>query len=306
MAYDPQNPMQSSGSPYDVVRQRSNQKYDQQKQQGNEALQRRFAAMGALNSGAALKAEQLNNQQVDEAKDMAARDIDLQEQEGANQRNFASQEAEKARQFQGQQNQLQRDMGSRELDLRKYLGELEQSNTAKRLDLELKNSDLEREAMYFNQDMANWEKKHSGGLLGAGGFLGTGIGNGGTFFCTELFKRGLATKKELVSMRKFFMAAIFSRPNQVLFYLKNGPKIVERANNEGFDWSSIKTKAFDEVLTAFKDGKTEEAFDLYWGLVMFMTLRFAQDAWIETNTSVWQKLKAIPGLLFNKYFWINI
>lgn len=184
--YDPNNPTGSAGSPYDVLRSRARQQSDANRGQSLEALQRRYAAMGNLNSGSAIKQEQELNRQSGEDLENQLGNINLQEQEGANQRNFQrsmmNEQLSKQQEFQGKQNELARQFqgtqNEAERSLREKLANLENTARMRQLDLEFQNSDLERQAMYFNQDMQNWQKVHSGGLLGGGGFLGTGFGAG--------------------------------------------------------------------------------------------------------------------------------
>lgn len=192
MPYDPQNPTGSTGSPYDTLRSRAVQQNSVQRNQGLEALQRRYAAMGNLNSGSNI--EQINNLNRQSGEDLQNElgQINLGEQEGANQRNFQremqqggqafqAKQADIQRQFQGEQAGLQR-------GLQEKLANMENATKARQLDLEFQNSDLERQAMLFNQDMAGWQREHSGGLLGGGGFLGTGLG--GSQGITGIFNKG--------------------------------------------------------------------------------------------------------------------
>lgn len=302
MAYDPNNPTGSSGSPYDTLRSRARQQSDVAKNQGLEALQRRYAAMGNLNSGSYIAQQNQLNQKADEDLQNRLGDIGLSEQEGANQRNFQREMTQGAQAFQSKQAELARDFqagqADKEMALKRELSKNELQQTMRKLDLEFQNSELERQAMQANMDMNNWQKQHSGGLLGAGGFLGTGIGSGGgTFFCTEIFKAGFATAGELLRMSRFFVSTIIPRTDAVLFYLKNGPKIVEAANKANLHWGEIKSKAIDVDLVALQSGKVSESHDLYYALTKDMCLKFRPDLWKESTGSIWARVIALPQVL---------
>jgi hypothetical protein len=84
---------------YDTYRQRLQQQGNAQKQEASDAVNRRFAAMGNLNSGAALKQNQLAQQQVQGQVDTQADQLNM---------------AEAQQQFQEGEAQKQRDYGTSE------------------------------------------------------------------------------------------------------------------------------------------------------------------------------------------------
>lgn len=102
---------------YDMMRQRAAQRADASAQQGREALQRRFAAMGGLNSGSAIKAQQLGSEAAARQKEDAIGGIDMAEQQERSRRDevlagrdFQASEAQKQRDFAGEESARARNM----------------------------------------------------------------------------------------------------------------------------------------------------------------------------------------------------
>jgi hypothetical protein len=81
---------------FNTLRQRAQQQGNVQKIQNNEALKRRFASIGNLNSGAAIKAQGIADQESDRSTNQAVQDVDMQEQ----QQKLARTDAENQRLFQ--------------------------------------------------------------------------------------------------------------------------------------------------------------------------------------------------------------
>ena len=188
--------------------QRENVKRDinQNVQQGENALNRRFASLGLSGSGAAISASLQNKQKAAELGQRAMNDISNQE----TQANLASAEAEKGRQFQageaekGRQfaagesrlgrefgageaekgRQFQQGLANQDINLKREFFNTEQGNKLKQLDLAERSFQLEKDAQEFNKRLAEIQSaqntdvmaRNRQGLLGMGGFLGTGLG----------------------------------------------------------------------------------------------------------------------------------
>lgn len=127
---------------YDKIRQQTGQRFQSQGQQQTDALQRKFASLGNLKSGAAIKQEQLIQGDLNEQKEAALGQVDVQEAgevqrrqevqdardfasaETLKGREFASAEALKGREFEGSQAQIGRDFSSAEaLKGREFAGQ---------------------------------------------------------------------------------------------------------------------------------------------------------------------------------------
>lgn len=162
-------PGQGGQDPYDSARNRAAIKSDAQSADNMEAIKRRYAAIGAQGSGAAISAQTMAERNSAQDKAQTQSGIDLAQTQESNEKNFQSDMANNQRAFQGQQAQLGRDIETQKMG---------QQNTqfGEQMTMEQKKLDQEERAMKINASMNEWSQKHSGGVLGGGGFLGTGIG----------------------------------------------------------------------------------------------------------------------------------
>lgn len=158
-------------NPYDMARERAQQRASQTGQKNAGAIARRFAAIGGLNSGAAIKAQQMAHQQADQQREDAVRDVDIAEGQMAQQQAHQSSEAEKARQFQA-------DQAGQDRGFQEKVFSFDKESKLKQLDLAFQQFDLQKDESAFNRRLARYQAGQSGGLFGGGGFLGTGIGAG--------------------------------------------------------------------------------------------------------------------------------
>lgn len=182
MAYDPAKPFEAQtgkgGSPYDAVRQKATKDAGNQEAQGLDAITRRFAAMGNLNSGSYVKAQEELSRQAQERNQDAQGKIDMAEVQGA--LPYAEME-QKESQFGRQLGQQESQFG-RELPLKQ-----------RQLDLEASQQALDAHANDLNYELGQYQSQHSGGLFGGGGFLGIGGGGGGGGFgnAGDIFKNAV-------------------------------------------------------------------------------------------------------------------
>ncbi len=131
---------------YDAMRSRLNTAYVQQQQQGQDAIDRQFAAAGG-GPGNGVQQKQTENLTAGTEK---AKGFDLDAINA--QQGMANIEASK------------NDVG--------VMGQIAGLHTGWDQAAEQANNDA------YNMVMNNYKAKHSGGLLGGGGFLGLGIGGG--------------------------------------------------------------------------------------------------------------------------------
>lgn len=164
MAFDPANPFASKtgggGDPYEYMRQRATQDANNSQAGALDAMTRKMAAQGNLNSGSYIKGiEELNRQAQQQGQDARGK-IDLAETQGA---------------LPYAQMGLQREqMGQQESQFAR-----EMPLKSRQLDLEANQQALDAHANDINQALGEWQNSHSGGLLGGGGFLGLGMGGSG-------------------------------------------------------------------------------------------------------------------------------
>lgn len=147
---------------FDTMRQQTSQALSKQNSTNQDALQRRFAAMGNMNSGAYVKAGQIQDQGNQETTANAMNTIGSQE--AAERTNLQNMENQK--EFQSGETGRQLGMQSQ---VENY--QLPMQGEGQLAGLNQNASDSE-----FNRRQQRYKAGHSGGLLGGGGFLGTGVG----------------------------------------------------------------------------------------------------------------------------------
>lgn len=164
-SYDPGNPYKDkvgNGSPYDYLRNKATQEAGNSQAQAQDAITRRAAAMGNLNSGSYIKAqEELGRQAQDQAQN-ARGQIDVAEVQGAL----------PYRQMEQQQSQFEKQLGQQESQFSR-----EMPLKQRQLDLEERQQNLDAHANDLNYQLGQYQSQHSGGLFGGGGALGLGLGN---------------------------------------------------------------------------------------------------------------------------------
>lgn len=135
----------------------------------NDALARRFAAMGAGNSGAFIKAQQQLMSDAEDKKLQATNEFDNNFRQQEADREFQSGEQAKQREFSAENSNVENEFKDRVYRF---------DSTSKLAALELQSVQAERDAQdqNFNKGMSIDAAKHQGGLFGAGGFLGLGLG----------------------------------------------------------------------------------------------------------------------------------
>lgn len=160
MAFDAANPFGQGGDPYQGLRNKAQQDAGNAQSQNLDAMTRRFAAMGNLNSGAYVQAQQ-----------NAGREASQQAQDQTTAINMGEQQAA----IPYAQMKQQEDQFGRQLGQQKEQFEKELPMKQRQLDLEASQQGLDSAANATNAELAKYQEKHSGGLLGGGGFLGTGL-----------------------------------------------------------------------------------------------------------------------------------
>ena len=159
---------------FDQKRQQQIGSVNAAEQEQQDALQRRFTAMGAANTGAAISAQQKQGEASAAQRRQVENDItgqQMQLNEGDVNRQFQTEEAQKGREFSGREAQLGREfskgMSEQDLAFKKQLYDTEQQNKLKQMDLAERQFALDKDAQAFNQRMAEIAASDQGG----GGFF---------------------------------------------------------------------------------------------------------------------------------------
>jgi hypothetical protein len=143
---------------YDTIRSRAKSDVSQATGEQQDALKRRFAQLGNLSSGAAMKQEQITGQKGAELQQRATEGIDIaQEQEQqaleeqTKQRNFAKSERIGSQAFASVESQLGRNQQDRQFNASQQLAA---SQFAQQMAQAAKAFDLEKTIQEFNMKMA--------------------------------------------------------------------------------------------------------------------------------------------------------
>ncbi len=163
-------------------------------QQGEDALQRRFTAMGSANSGAHVAALQKNRDAASEVARQGAADVNsqaLQFAESDSGRGFQSDEAKIQRDFQG-------GLADKDFAFKERLSGIEQGNKLKEIDLAERQFALDKDTTEFNKRMAEIEAGREApkgpldgitkgiGSIGSIGGLTDGLGSTGKFIANPI------------------------------------------------------------------------------------------------------------------------
>jgi hypothetical protein len=94
-------------------------------------------------------------------------------------------------------------------------------------------------------DLQQWAPIIGGAAQGGGA-----AASGTSAICIELINRGLTTIDEVDKLHWKVLGSMFKRCRALYFYSKNGKELVKAANEQGFDWSKVKSWFIDYPLQA--------------------------------------------------------
>ena len=83
--------------------------------------------------------------------------------------------------------------------------------------------------------------------------------------CSRLKKEGLVSFKESFKMARFFVKFLFAHPALAELYITHAPKLIKKADEDGFDWNdeSLKYNFITNVLNLADSDKWELAYKEY-------------------------------------------
>lgn len=165
---------------YDQQKNQVKQRATAEGQAGNDAMLRRFTAMGGgANSGAFIKQSQIQNEALNKQQEDAVAGIDANQAHEKETQDFAQNQADQQRRFQSGEADKERAHQSGQFDqslgFQKEQATVQNANKKRELDLQASQQELDKATTAFNVDMAKWQQKNSGGFFGSGGFLGLGF-----------------------------------------------------------------------------------------------------------------------------------
>lgn len=165
----PTAPSEVSGplKEFDPIRSRITQRTRAQEQQGVEALKRRFASMGALNTGAAVKQEQILKQQLGQQADQALGDVNVAESQERQRRNELAQQQFFSREQAAIGRNLNRELANADAQFKQKVFSFDAESKIGQVDLAYKNLQLEEQAQKFNTMLSALQAGDKQGILGS-------------------------------------------------------------------------------------------------------------------------------------------
>jgi hypothetical protein len=150
---------------YDYMRGKVTEQANQANQGAQDAIKRRFAAMGGLNSGSFVKQAQLQNESSDQKRMDALQGVNMQEaqtrramdeafKERESQKEFQSQEALQGRKYSAQESAYGRQLQSQEAAKSRNLS-AQQAQLQRNMSKEMFNADQEFKNAVFKADSAS-------------------------------------------------------------------------------------------------------------------------------------------------------
>ena len=154
---------------YDALRARTESRIRGGQQEAGDAMARRFASIGSLNSGAAIKAQANQDQAFVREREEQLQEVDFQENQQATGRFDAAREQSNAR-------NLSREMSNADRAFQTEVFKFQAGSSLEQMDMAIDELEENLGNSSFNRQVARHDAKNSGGLFGGGGFLGLGIG----------------------------------------------------------------------------------------------------------------------------------
>lgn len=149
---------------FDLARKRAEQRSTADAQKSTDAIQRRFASLGSLNSGSAIKAQQQAQEQAaaqreDTMEGIAAAEAQDKAQKADKQadRDFAAQQAATDRGFQAEQSRIGREWQAGQSDIdrafQRRVFEFDSESKLRQLDLAFDEFLLNQDTLAFNKKL---------------------------------------------------------------------------------------------------------------------------------------------------------
>lgn len=124
----------------------------------------------------------------------------------------------------------------------------------------------------------------------------------GTFWCSQVYKKGLVGKSEMKELRKFLIRIIPTHARFLSWYIDNGQRIADLANQKGFDWNEGKILLFDELLSLYRIGHIEGAVKCYDEFTVKICEFIGEKPPVECRKSgLLDSLKFLPKVI--KFYW---
>tara|TARA_R110002051_G_scaffold30690_2_gene70802 strand:+ start:2888 stop:3970 length:1083 start_codon:yes stop_codon:yes gene_type:complete len=128
-----------------------------------------------------------------------------------------------------------------------------------------------------------------------------GFKKGTGWVCRRLKQEGVVTLKESLKMTRFFIKFLFAHPALAELYVNNAPKLIKKADEDGFDWGdeSLKYYFITNVLNLADSGKWELAYREYLDAYMELCDKIGID--LNYNKKLWNM-----GIFGSIKYWIRM
>ena len=168
---------------YDYLRRQVASQSNQKKSEAQDAIKRRFAALGGLNTGAYIKQAALADESANQQQEEALGQIGFQEAQSRrglerdeSGKEFQSGEAFKQREGALGQQDFQNRVSIADFDFRQRLAQADNNSKLRQLDLAMYQAELGARESAYNKELSQYQAGKQGGLFGGGGTLGLGLG----------------------------------------------------------------------------------------------------------------------------------
>ena len=119
---------------------------------------------------------------------------------------------------------------------------------------------------------------HTGGLFGSGGFLGTGLGQGGSntgsWVCTASMELSPLSDGDMANLMKLIKFAAKFHRKESKWYLKNAFALVARVRTRDLKWMKRNVRFVRAVISTIESGNLERAYAFFYAHVNKLAQRY--------------------------------
>jgi hypothetical protein len=173
---------------YDHLRNKVTEEANTVNSQNQDALKRRFASMGALNSGSYIKQAEIQNNESEQRRSQASSEINFQEAQARralekeeSQKAYQSEEALKGRTFEGAQQRysrnMQKDLFNADMNFKNQVFQFDSGTKLGALEMQARELDINKQIAAMNEantlfdhdDDTSWQEYYEQALRGIEG-----------------------------------------------------------------------------------------------------------------------------------------
>ncbi len=128
-----------------------------------------------------------------------------------------------------------------------------------------------------------------------------GFKKGTGWVCRRLKQEGVVTLKESLKMTRFFIKFLFAHPALAELYVSHAPKLIKKADEDGFDWNdeSLKYHFITNILNLTDSDKWELAYREYFDAYKELCDKIG--IYLNYNKKLWNM-----GIFGSIKYWIKM